>query len=178
MKINLKVNSFVLEIWAEETKCCFYTVRKLEEEFSETDKFLLKYKDESHLKRSISELVNFIVKYIGQKTGALSYFFRFENKAHALPPPSKYKFGEIEFDTKNFPLRLYCLRISDEIVVLFNGSEKNSQKAQDGQTKKYFDEANFFASKIDKAIIDKNLIIDFEDGEISLSDGGSEIIID
>ena len=178
MKINLKVNSFVLEIWAEESKCRFYTVRQLEEEYSETDKFFLKYKDEPNLKRSISELANFIVKYIGQKTGALNYFFRFENRAQALPPISKYKFSQLEIETKDFPLRLYCLRISDEIVILFNGAEKSSQKAQEGKTKKFFEEANYFANKIDNAIINKDLLIDYNEGIIISSDGEKEIVLD
>jgi len=171
------VNSFVLEIWAEESKCRFYTVRKLDEEFSETDKFFLKFKDEPKFKRSISELANFIVKYIGQKTGALSYLFRFENKAHALPPPSKYTFSQLEIKTKDFPLRLYCLRISNEIVILFNGTEKNSQKAQEGNTKKFFEEANYFASKIDEAIINKEIILNFKEGKITSTNGGNKIEI-
>lgn len=176
MKINLKVNSFAIEIWAEEAKCTFYTVRKIEENLSETDKFFIKYRAKEHLKRSLLELVNFMVRYIGQKTGALSYFFRFENKAQALPPPSK--FSQLSINTKGFPLRLYCLRISNEIVILFNGAEKDSQKAQEGSTKKAFNQANYFAQKIDNAIINKELILNLEERKLSSFEGKNTIIIE
>ena len=56
--------------------------------------------------------------------GALKVFFRFENAAQAIPPCGTYKVEDIYINYANFPLRLYCLRISETLVVLFNGGEK------------------------------------------------------
>jgi hypothetical protein len=57
------------------------------------------------------------IRNLGDKRGALSYLFRKERKADALPPP-------IEITQKSCSLRWYCLRMSRGSVILFNGGEK------------------------------------------------------
>lgn len=89
----------------------------------------------------------FISRKIGDEMGALEDFFRFENSAQALPPLGTYKVENISVNYGNFPLRLYCLRISGSLLVLFNGGEKTSASAQSGNTSMAFHEANLFAKK-------------------------------
>ena len=99
------MNTFVLEIFDNSgSKCTFYTVHQDEHEYSETDKFFLKFEKKKKFKRSVLELASFI-NLISTKHGAKSYFFKFENKAQALPPSRKYKIDEVVINYKKFPSR-------------------------------------------------------------------------
>jgi len=119
------VNTFALEIFDDQGQVCtFYTVRWEDATLSETDKFFQKFRYDEQLKNSLRELASFLEVVIGDEHGALEYFFRFENAAQALPPSGTYKVQDISIKYGNFPLRLYCLRISEKLVVLFNGGEK------------------------------------------------------
>ncbi len=91
------------------------------------------------------EMIKMLEK-IGTKYGAREIFFRPEKRAHALPS------GKVNFININKDLRLYCLRINENSVVLFRGGYKDSQSAQESQISYYFYEANKFAKKIDDAI--------------------------
>lgn len=91
--------------------------------------------------------------------GALEDFFRFENAAQALPPSGTYQVEDLYINFGNFPLRLYCLRISETLVVLFNGGEKTADTAQRGKTSMAFQEANIFAKRILDALIKKTFTL-------------------
>lgn len=154
------MNIFALEVFDDlGSRCTFYTVKLEELGLSETDKFFKKYESNTTFERPIQELAVFLTKKIGNDVGALEDFFRFENSAQALPPSGKYKVGEISINYGNFPLRLYCLRISDCLVVLFNGGEKTAKNAQGGKTSMAFNEANQFAKRILEALQQKEIYI-------------------
>lgn len=102
------------------------------------------------------ELATFLSVTIGTKRGALNDFFREEQQAQALPPPLRIEIEEVDFG-REFPLRLYCLRLSHSCLVLFNGGEKTSDSAQDGDTNISFLLANDFAGKILDAIHKKEI---------------------
>lgn len=115
------------------------------------------------MKVATQRLAKLITEVIGNTYGADDAFFnRFENRATALPPKGRVKISELELDYSGFPLRLYCLALSEELVVLFNGGIKDSQTIQDGKdilsTKFY--EANDFAKKIFSAMNSEEIIID------------------
>lgn len=172
------MNTFVLEIFDDEgAKCTFYTVRWEYAELSETHKFLDKVKGDARLKNSLQELAKFLEIVIGDEKGALEVFFRFENTAHALPPAGEHQVGEITINYGNFPLRLYCLRISDSLVVLFNGAEKTSKAAQDGKTSMAFHEANQFAKRILEALREKEIYITSDERVFRNSDNSEEIFL-
>lgn len=111
-----------------------------------------------------------MINEIGGKYGARDVFFRHEGQAQALPPRPGLR--EITI-IPNFPLRLYCLKLSNSCVVLFNGGEKTSATSQEGKTSMAFYEANNLANKILKAFQDKTIklstnqksIIDYYDSE-------------
>ena len=154
------MNTFTLDIFDDEGyRCTFYTVKWHEAALSETDKFFNKFRDHSHLNQPLQELAKFLTIVIGDEYGALEDFFRFENQAQALPPAGRYRVGEMTINYGNFPLRLYCLRISDRLIVLFNGAEKTSATAQGGKTSMVFTEANQFAKRIANALYDKEILI-------------------
>lgn len=133
------MNIFALEKFDDSGKICsFYTVRWDGAILSETDKFFEKHKKDDNLKRPIQEIAYFISKKIGDEVGALEAFFKFENTAQALPPTGKYKVGTITINFERFPLRIFCLRLSNNLVVLFNGGEKTNANAQGGKTSMVF----------------------------------------
>jgi hypothetical protein len=172
------VNIFALEIFDDQGRICtFYTVRWENAELSETDKFFEKYENDSTFQRPMQELAKFISKKIGNELGALEDFFRFENAAQALPPSGSYKVEDIYINYGNFPLRLYCLRISENLVVLFNGGEKTADTAQGGKTSVAFREANVFAKRILDALNNKDIYITADQREFRLFNDSSEIII-
>jgi len=154
------MNIFELEIFDDQGEICtFYTVRKCDADFTETDKFFTKYENDIKFQRSIQELAMFISKKIGDEMGASECFFRFENTAQALPPSGTHNVENISINYGNFPLRLYCLRISESLVVLFNGGEKTDGTAQGGKTSMAFQEANIFAKRILEALKEKVIYI-------------------
>lgn len=172
------MNNFALEIFDDLGRICtFYTVRWEDAKLSETDKFFSKYENHSTFQRPIQELAKFISKKIGDEMGALEDFFRFENAAQALPPSGTYKLEDIYINYGNFPLRLYCLRISETLVVLFNGGEKTSNTAQRGQTSMVFQEANFFAKRIIEALRQSDIFITADQRFFKNYNGSDEIII-
>jgi hypothetical protein len=172
------VNIFVLEKFDDRGSCCtFYTVRWEEATLSETDQFFDKYENVANFERPIQELAIFLTKKIGNETGALMDFFRFENTAQALPPSGKHKVDQITINYGEFPLRLYCLRISDRLVVLFNGGEKTSDTAQKGKTSMVFVEANQFAKQILEALRIKDIYITADGREFRNFDDSEDIIL-
>jgi hypothetical protein len=147
-----------------------------EANLSETDKYFDKYENDTTFERPIQELATFLTNKIGYN-GAAEDFFRFENTAQALPPAGEYRLGKITINYSNFPLRLYCLRISESLVILFNGGEKDTEKAQDGKTSMVFYEANQFANRILDALQKKEIYITPNEREFRYFDDSIEIFL-
>lgn len=171
--------SFALEIWNDETeRATFYTVRWEDAEHSEMDKFILRMQEDPEMKRPLQELLHLITEVIGNNHGANEAFFnRFENRVTALPPRGNIKISEIELDYRGFPLRLYCLALNEELVILFNGGVKDSQEVQQSTgliTAKFY-EANEFAKKIQSAL--SAGIISIAGRQIVDYKGGTEIYL-
>jgi hypothetical protein len=173
------VSTFALEVWDDEAeKVTFYSVRWEDAEFSEMDKFLMRISNIPELDDALQQLVQLITEVIGNTYGAQEAFFnRFENRVTALPPKGNIKISELELDYRGFPLRLYCLALSEELVILFNGGVKDSQTVQESKdviSTKFF-EANEFAKRILNAYNAEEIVID---GRV-LRDykGGTEIYL-
>ncbi len=175
------MSNFVLEIFDDEgEECSFYTVKRLDEDISETEKFFAKYIQDERLKPYVEEIAILLSIVIGEKYGARDEYFRDERQAQALPPNPKIKKNIVEISIyPNSPLRLYCLKLSNACVVLFNGGEKTSQTAQEGKTSMSFYEANGYAEKILGALnssikltADEKSIVDYYE-----SDDISDIIL-
>ena len=172
------MNTFALEIFDDQGKLCtFYTVRWEDAKLSETDKFFLKFSKENQLKQALQELAKFLEVVIGNEYGALEEFFRFENNAQAIPSSGTYKVEDIYIKYGNFPLRLYCLRISESLVVLFNGGEKTANTAQQGKTSMAFQEANIFAKRILEALKNKDIYNNDKQRKFLNFNGNEEIYI-
>ena len=171
--------SFALEVWDDEAeKVSFYTVRWENSDISETDKFFDKMNNIPEMRPHVQELAKLIAEVIGNTYGAHDSFFnRFENRATALPPRGHIKLSELELDYTGFPLRLYCLALSEELVILFNGGIKNArtpQESTDSISMKLY-EANDFAKRIFTALNQGEIVI--EGRIIRLYNGNSEIYL-
>jgi hypothetical protein len=110
-------------------------------------------------KTDFQELLLYI-NQIGSHYGALQELFHHEAAADALSPPRPYlEYIDIEPENDNFGLRLYCLRFSESVVILFNGDRKTTLKAQDcPNCAKYFNLAQRLSKAINSVVIEGSLI--------------------
>lgn len=177
---------FVLEKFSdEEEKVAFYTVRSDEDaEFSEMENFINRMRKSDH-KEEFYELIEFTFNSIGQVFGAQEYWFnRLEREATALPP-SKHgkaireaKINEINFQIFNNRVRLYCLRLSESVVVLFNGGVKLTKGPAhlDPGVSMYFIEANTYCERILQAIRDGMICVNYK-SVVGLDENDNKIFI-
>lgn len=145
-------------------KVTYYSIKFEDEEKTEFEKFILKHGKDKKIHDEYQDIMS-LIKRIGDKIGAKErYFSRKEKRAEALPPKWDQLFAlERERHVKyQHNLRLYCMRISDEIVFLFNGGVKTSGPitAQECENvRKYFYNANKLAKEIQNAIREKDIKI-------------------
>jgi len=95
----------------------FYTVQFVNEETSETEKFFNNYPDGCKYDQDIDVIISWLDK-IADK-GALERHFRPEGKMQD-------GVGAIPIYGTSTKLRLYCLRISDNILIIGNGGIKKT----------------------------------------------------
>jgi len=177
------VNRFSLEIWDDEGRICtFYTVRWVtvnDDTSSETDRFFDTYAMPTHpLEERAMQLFRLITESIGNRYGATDDFFdRIVNKAQELPPKPKQWVEEIKDLGINFPLRLFCYRVTENIVILFNGGIKESQATQKSKdlSMKFY-EAQTFVKKIEEALRTKMIEISDDERHLQNFDGTTDII--
>lgn len=178
------MNTFVLEIWYDEGSICtFYTVRWVtdnDDAASETDRFFDTYAVPEHpLEEKAMQLFRLITESIGNRYGATDDFFdRIVNKAQELPPKPKRWVEEIKDLGINFPLRLFCYRVTENIVILFNGGIKESQVTQESTNLSMkFYEAQTFVKKIEEALQSEMIEISDDGRYLQNFDGTTDIIL-
>ena len=127
-------------------------------EESEFERFLNEFKDNATLNKDFNVILLALSKIIGK--GALERFFRNEGKMS-----DNVKALAID----SHKLRLYCLRISDQILILGNGGVKTTRTYQeDDKLSGYvmdlqtFDRVLLNAQKSGKVTIEKNMITDIQ----------------
>jgi len=178
------VNTFAVEIWYDEGSICtLYTVRWVtddEDAPSETDRFFDTYAVPGHsLEEKATQLFRLITDSVGNRYGATDDFFdRAENKAQALPPKPKHWVEEIKDLGINFPLRLFCYRLTEQIVILFNGGIKDANSLQECKSLSMkFYEAQTFVKKIEEALQSKMIEISIDERYLQNFNGTTEIIL-
>lgn len=167
---------FGVETWDDEGQLTsFYTIRKDGAEESETDAFFLKFDQDPKYGAAARSLATFLLEIMGDLEGAKKAYFRFEGAADGLPPePRAVKQIALDFD--GFPLRLYCMRLTEGLVILMNGGIKSSQSARESpDLRQKFDDANAFAKAIDKALRDKAIAVDHTGRKLLCND--DEIVV-
>ena len=106
------------------------------------------------------DVVNEWIRNIGERGAKIDYFRNEGNRggdAKALPP---------QFIKKN-KLRLYCMRVNDNAVILFGGGVKTRRKAQDCDVVSvHFHRANKLVRLIDSAIKSREITINPSTGRL------------
>jgi len=161
-KPSLKVNKLCeIEIFDDEfEEVAFYTIRIEDEVLTETEKFYQRFLENENYADYSADFRSIVtwIELIGNEFGALEYFFRPENSAYALPPKERitrrYTMGKnIDIIERN-RLRLYCIWISESVVILLNGGIKEAQKNSDKGAENI--QSHFrLANKIGKIILEK-----------------------
>ena len=125
---------------------------------SEFEKFLLEFKDNATYNKDFNTILLALAKIIDK--GALERFFRIEGKMND-------NVKALAIDSRK--LRLYCLRISDQILILGNGGGKTTRTYQENERLsgyvmdlQTFDKVLLKAQKSGYITIEKNMITDIE----------------
>ena len=100
----------------EGENCTLYTIQFVSEDKSEFERFYAKFKNDVEYDNDLMRIVALIDK-IADK-GALERLFR---------PEGKYSDGVCALPVIQSKLRLYCLRLSDKILILGNGGAKTTR---------------------------------------------------
>lgn len=104
-------------------KCTMYTIQFLSDEKSEFEKFVAKFKHDAELNPDFQAIMRFVEQILSR--GALERYFRREGKMND---------SVVALPILKSKLRLYCLRLSDKILVLGNGDVKNKRTYQEDET--------------------------------------------
>lgn len=135
------------------------------ESYSEFEKFIRKYKDDAYYSRDMQVILAAIARMMNS-AGFLERYFRPEGKMQdnlaALPITTGH-------------LRLYCLRLSDQILIAGNGGVKSVRRYEDSPelagyvlTLQKLDEALKVAIKKGNITIEETTISDIDDIHFSL----------
>ncbi len=106
-----------------------YAIKIDNESYSEYKKFFIKFKDTEDfgLRENLAEIIKTIEKIA--QNGVLEYYFRNEgcmgDRVCAIPINFSYR------GKKNGVLRVYCIRISDKLLILGGGGIKKTQTYQE-----------------------------------------------
>lgn len=151
---------YTIELVEEHDAVNFYSIHLDEEELSELERFFEKFPVGCEYDDEIDIIIAWLDK-IGEN-GALERYFR---------PEGRYGdgVGVIPIDVGN-KLRLYCLRISDKILVFGNGGIKDADSWQNSGTlapyvEMLIDTSSFIISRIRDGkiiLVDKDLVGDLK----------------
>lgn len=151
---------YTIELVEEHDAVNFYSIHLDEEELSELERFFEKFPVGCEYDDEIDIIIAWLDK-IGEN-GALERYFR---------PEGRYGdgVGVIPIDVGN-KLRLYCLRISDKILVFGNGGIKDADSWQNSGTlapyvEMLIDTSRFIISRIRDGkiiLVDKELVGDLK----------------
>ena len=129
--------------------CTIYTLQFLRDTESEFEKFINKFIDNAEYNEDYTRIAAFVSRIA--RTGALERYFRQEGKMNdsvvALPVIAS-------------KLRLYCLRLSDKILILGNGGVKATRTYdEDSILKGYVMTLQKFENLLQQGIDDGSVVI-------------------
>ncbi len=155
-----------IEVFQSFEEVGFYTIRQEGQEESETDRMILRFGEEEHhtyiegYQEDFDDIINWI-EQIGIR-GLHICRLRHENEAHALPPNRSFA-GDLTIVGGN-RLRLYCIQLSPQILVLCGGGIKEGQTVQESpDLGEAFRLANKVAKKITEKISQQEIRIHFQE---------------
>ena len=147
---------YSIELLEEYDNVNFYSIRMAGKELTELEAFFEKFSEDCEY----DDEVDVIISWIDQiaERGALERYFRPEGH-------NGDGVGVIPIDVGN-KLRLYCLRLSDKILVFGNGGVKDAKTWQESDTLKPYvkllvDTSRFISSRIKDGtmvLVDKEIV--------------------
>ena len=153
-----KKQEYSIELIEEYENVNFYSIRMKGETLNELEAFLGKFPEGCEYDEDIDVIISWIDQIA--ERGALERYFR---------PEGNYGdgVGVIPIDVGN-KIRLYCLRLSDKILVFGNGGIKDSRSWQESETlapyvKLLVDTSRFISSRIKDGtivLVDKEIVGD------------------
>ncbi len=150
---------YSIELIEEHEAVNFYSVHLDNEELSELERFFEKFPEGCEYDEDMDTIIAWLDR-IGEN-GAFERYFRYEGK-----------YGDgvsaIPIETNN--LRLYCIRLSDKILIFGNGGVKDCASWQESETLAQYvetllDTSRFIASRISNGLmylVDKEIIGDLK----------------
>ena len=108
----------------------YYSIRLEGSDMTEFEDFLNRMESEPAHEEDVINLFTWL-ELIGENEGAKEKFFRHEgyiSDAKALPPKSSLM-EDNELPVND--IRLYCQRLNEHVVILFNGGIKTTPTAQE-----------------------------------------------
>ena len=113
----------VIEEVSQTDKAGLFTIRFEGEAVTEFEKFMLHFKDSAERQTELSVILNAINRML-TVSGFLERYFRYEGRVTdrvvALPN-----------NMEHLELRLYCLRLSDKVLIVGNGGVKDTRTYQE-----------------------------------------------
>jgi len=147
---------YSIELLEEYENVNFYSIRMAGEELTELEAFFEKFPEGCEYDNEIDVIISWIDQIA--ERGALERYFR---------PEGNYGdgVGVIPIDVEK-KLRLYCLRLSDKILIFGNGGVKDARTWQESETlapyvKLLVDTSRFISSRIKDGtmvLVDKEIV--------------------
>lgn len=109
-----------LELVEQSEIVSLYSIKFLGEGLTEFERFLQEFRNNAEMNKDYQRILFAIGKILDN--GALERYFR---------PEGKYKDGVCAVPLDSGMLRLYCLRISEQILIVGNGGIKQTRRYQD-----------------------------------------------
>lgn len=103
--------------------CTMYTIQFLSDDRSEFEKFISKFRQDAELNPDFQAIMRFVEQIL--ENGALERYFRREGKMND---------SVVALPVLKSKLRLYCLRLTDKILILGNGGVKQSRTYEEDDT--------------------------------------------
>lgn len=123
------------------------------EDYSEFEKFIEKFKNEADVARDLNVILSYIEQMING-AGFLERYFR---------PEGKMKDHVCALPVVSGKLRLYCLRLSDSVLIAGGGGRKT--------TKRYEEDENLNGYVISLQKLDQLISVEVKKGNIIIESG-------
>jgi hypothetical protein len=153
-----------LQTIATSDKVGLYSILFDNNQETEFRKFLMKFRDNATLNKDYQAIINALDRIIAN--GAFERYFRVEGKMND-------RVSALAIESKQ--LRLYCLRISDQVLILGNGGVKTTRTYEESKELsgyvmdlQKFDELLKQAQKEGKIHIVQNIITGIEEASFQL----------
>ena len=153
-----------LQTIATSDKVGLYSILFDDNQETEFRKFLMKFRDNATLNKDYQAIINALDRIIAN--GAFERYFRVEGKMND-------RVSALAIESKQ--LRLYCLRITDQVLILGNGGVKTTRTYEESKELsgyvmdlQKFDELLKQAQKEGKIHIVQNIITGIEEASFQL----------